>query len=91
MPDVGREALVGLMLSRTAAAATIVKDAEADLVGSATLVTFTTTVAGDGTLVGGTYSPLLEIVPHAAPAQPMPVTLQVTAVFEAPVTVPTNC
>jgi hypothetical protein len=48
----GREALVGLMLSETAVAATSVTLAEADLVGSATLVTVTMTFAGEGTLVG---------------------------------------
>jgi hypothetical protein len=50
---VGTEALVGLMLSKTAVAATIVMLAEADLVGSATLVTVTLTVGGEGTLAGG--------------------------------------
>jgi hypothetical protein len=49
---VGTAALVGLMLSKTAAAATMVTLAEADLVGSATLVTITLTVAGEGTLAG---------------------------------------
>jgi hypothetical protein len=49
---VGTETLVGLMLSKTAAAATRVMLAEADLVGSATLVTITVTVAGEGTLAG---------------------------------------
>jgi hypothetical protein len=41
------------MLSKTAAAVTIVTLAEADLVGSATLVTLTLSVAGEGTLAGG--------------------------------------
>ena len=40
-PAVGTEALVGLMLSKTAAAATMVTLADADLVWSATLVTVT--------------------------------------------------
>jgi hypothetical protein len=48
----GTEALVGLMLSKTAVAATREMLAEADLVGSATLVTVTLTVAGEGTLAG---------------------------------------
>ena len=91
MPAVGTEALVGLMLNKTASAVAIVTLAEADLVGSATLVAFTVTVAGEGTLVGGMYSPLAEIVPHATPVQPAPLTVQVTAVFEVPVTFPTNC
>jgi hypothetical protein len=54
MPAVGTEALVGVMLNKTATAPTINTFAEADLVGSATLVAFTVTVAGEGTLDGGT-------------------------------------
>lgn len=50
---VGTEAVAGLMLSKTAAAATILTLAEADLVGFATLVTVTRRVAGAGTLAGG--------------------------------------
>ncbi len=91
VPAVGTEALVGLMLNKTAAAATIVTLAEPDLVGSATLVALTVTVAGEGTLAGGVYTPLVEIVPHAVPPQPAPLTVQVTAVFEVPVTFPINC
>ena len=49
---VGTAAFAGLMLSKTAAAATRVTLAEADLVGSATLVTVTLRVAGEGTLAG---------------------------------------
>jgi hypothetical protein len=52
VPAVGTEALVGLMLSKTAVAATRVTLAEADLVGSDTLVTVTLRVAGEGTLAG---------------------------------------
>jgi hypothetical protein len=52
VPAVGTEALVGLMLSKTAVAATTEMVAEADLVGSATLVTVTLTVVGVGTLAG---------------------------------------
>lgn len=49
---VGTAALAGLMLNKTAAAVTRVTLAEADLVGFATLVTSTLTIAGEGTLVG---------------------------------------
>ncbi|MGC1484097.1 MAG: hypothetical protein WA789_09905 [Candidatus Acidiferrum sp.] len=49
---VGTEALVGLMLSKTAVATTTVMLAEADLDESATLVAFTRSVAGEGTLDG---------------------------------------
>jgi hypothetical protein len=31
------------------------------------------------------------MVPHAAPLQPAPVTVQLTAIFEVPVTVAVNC
>ena len=51
-PAVGTEALVGLMLIKMAVATTAVTLAEADLVGSATLVTVTLSVAGEGTLAG---------------------------------------
>ena len=46
------EALVGLILIKTAVATTTVTLAEADLVGSATLVAVTLSVAGEGTLAG---------------------------------------
>jgi hypothetical protein len=72
VPDAGTEALVGLMLNKTATAATIVTLAEADLVGSATLFAVTVTTGDEGRLVGVTYSTLAEIVPHAAPAQTAP-------------------
>ena len=52
---VGTEALAGLMLNNMATAATMVTLAEADLVGSATLVAVTVTAAGEGTLAGATY------------------------------------
>jgi hypothetical protein len=51
-PAVGTEAVVGLMLSKTAVATTTLMLAEADLVGSATLVAVTLRVAGEGTLAG---------------------------------------
>jgi hypothetical protein len=91
VPAVGTEALVGLMLSKTAVAATMVTLAEVDLVGSATLVTVTVRVAGEGTLAGDVYSPPPEMVPHAPPLQPAPLIVQVTVVFEVPVTVAANC
>jgi hypothetical protein len=57
--------------------------ADADFAVSAWEVAVTVTCAGFGTAPGAVYSPLLEIVPFAAP----PATPQVTAVFELPVTV----
>jgi hypothetical protein len=91
VPTVGTEALVGLMLSNTATATATVTLAEADLVGSATLVAFTVMIAGDDKLAGAKYCPLVEIVPHAAPVQPEPLTDHVTAIFEVPDTFPANC
>jgi hypothetical protein len=44
--------------------------------GSACGVAMICTVAGDGESEGAVYTPLEEIVPHAAPAQPVPATLQ---------------
>jgi len=76
VPYAGAEALVGLTLNKTAIAATIVTLAEADLVGSATLFAVTVTTGDEGTLAGATYSPLAEIVPHAASAQPAPLTVR---------------
>jgi hypothetical protein len=70
------------MLKKTATAATILTLGEADFVGSATLIAFTVTVAGEGTLADATYSPLVEIVPHAAPTQAASATVQVTTEFE---------
>jgi hypothetical protein len=51
-PAVGTEALAGLMLIKSAVATTTVMFAEADLVGSATLVTVTRSVAGEGAFAG---------------------------------------
>jgi hypothetical protein len=44
--------------------------------GSACGVAMICTVAGDGANDGAVYTPLEEIVPHEAPAQPAPATLQ---------------
>ena len=52
-PATGTEAFAGFKLSSTATAATTVTLAEADLVGSATLVAITLAVAGEGALDGG--------------------------------------
>jgi len=62
-----------------------------DLVLSATEVAVTITWFGVGGLPGAVYSPLAEIAPQAAPEQPLPATLHVTAVFVVPTTVAANC
>ena len=59
--------------------------------GSATEVVVTFTCAGVGTDAGAVYWPTVETVPQALPEQPLPLTLQVTSVFEVPpVTVAVN-
>ena len=70
---------------------TIATVADADLVGSETLFAMTVTVAGDGIVEGAVYSPVEEIVPQVAPLQPVPDTVQITAVFDVPVTEAANC
>jgi hypothetical protein len=61
--------------------------ADADFVESACAVAVTVACGGFGVVAGAVYSPVLEIVPLEAP----PVTLQVTAAFDVPVTVAANC
>ena len=61
------------------------------MVVSATLVAVMVTVAGDGTKEGAVYRPVVEIVPTWADPPTMPLTLQVTAVFELFDTVAVNC
>jgi hypothetical protein len=78
------EALAGLRLNKTATAAAIVTLADADFPGSAALVALMVTDGGEGILIGATYNPLGEIVPHAAPVQPEPLTAHVTALLEVP-------
>ena len=69
----------------------IVTAADADVTPSAVDVAVTVTFAGVGTVSGAVYRPAVVMVPHAEPAQPEPVTLQVTLVIAVPVTVALNC
>ena len=69
----------------------IVKVAEPDFVESATEVAVTDTCAGFGTADGAVYRPLVEIVPHVEPLQPLPATVHDTAVLVVPVTAAVNC
>ncbi len=62
-----------------------------DWVGAATEVALTVTAAGLGGVAGAVYKPVDVMVPQAAPAHPAPETLQVTAVFVAPLTAALNC
>ena len=60
------------------------------MVGSATLVAATVTLP-EGTLEGAVYKPPVEMVPTAELPPRIPFTLQVTVVFDIPLTVATNC
>ena len=63
----------------------ITADADWDVSAWALAVTFT--AAGFGTVAGAAYKPTEVIVPQADPAQPAPLTVQVTPRFALPVTV----
>ncbi len=77
--------------TETATGGATVTVAEADLVTSACEVAVTVTVAGLGTALGAVYKPPVVTVPQAAPLQPVPETLHVTAVSVLPLTVAENC
>ena len=69
----------------------IVTVALADLAGCATLVAVTVTAAGVGTEAGAVYKPEVVMVPTVLLPLVTPLTLQLTEVSEAPVTVTVNC
>jgi hypothetical protein len=83
--------LLGVTLTVIRIGEVTVTVAEPDIVGYATNVAVTATCGGLGTLAGAVYRPLLVTVPHERPAQPLPDTLQITAVLVVPVTVAVNC
>ena len=86
MPPVSRLTLEGDTL--TAMIGWMVTAAEADLVGSATLVAVTVTVAGVGTAAGAVYTPVVAFTVTTVEFPfSSPFTVQVTAVFAVPVTV----
>ena len=70
---------------------TMVTVALADLVGSTTDVAVTDKNEGFGGTAGAVNRPEELTVPHVLPAQPIPVIVQVTAVFAEPVTEALNC
>ena len=80
---------VGEMLTVTGKAT--VTTADPDFVESATNVAFTVTCGGLGTEAGAVYRPVDVIVPQAAPLQPEPAMLHVTAVLVVFATVAMNC
>jgi hypothetical protein len=73
-----------------AAVAITVAMAEPILVESATDTAVIVTVAGVGTVMGAVYTPDAEIIPTVALPPAVPLTLQLTAVLEAPVTAAVN-
>lgn len=75
----------------TATTDTTVMEAVADLLGSAADVAVTEKKGGAGGVAGAVYSPAELTVPQVVPAQPVPAIVQVTAVFDVPVTVTVNC
>jgi hypothetical protein len=77
VPPASTDAVVGLTVMETTAMTVTV--AEADFVGSAALVAVTLTMFGEGANAGAVYRPAAVTVPQAAPLQPLPVTVQVTA------------
>ena len=70
---------------------TMVTVALADLDGSTTDVAVSDRNAGFGGTEGAVNRPEELTVPHVLPAQPIPVIVQVTAVFVEPVTEALNC
>jgi hypothetical protein len=69
--------------------------ADADFVGSASLVAMTEIALGEGAALGAVYTPLADTEPQAVPAHPAPLTapctLQVTLVLPLPLTCAANC
>lgn len=65
--------------------------ADPDLVGSDSKVAVTATIGGFGALAGAAYSPLALMLPQADSLHPLPDMLQITRVFELPVTLAVNC
>ncbi len=59
--------------------------------GSAILVAETVTIAGEGTIDGAVYNPLVDTVPTVEFPPAIPFTDQVTPVFAALLTLAVNC
>jgi len=69
----------------------ICTDAVADFVGSAWLTAVTLTMLGEGTCLGATYAPVVEIVPYFPLPPVIPFTLQVTPLLDVFCTEAANC
>ena len=74
-------------LEAAAALVVTVTVADADFVASACAVAVTFTCEAFGAVAGAVYKPEFVMAPSDAP----PATLQVTMLFDVPVTVPVNC
>jgi hypothetical protein len=68
-----------------------IAEALADAVRSASEVAVTVTTFDVGVVAGATYSPALLIWPHVLPLQDGPARLQITTLFEVPLTTAVNC
>jgi hypothetical protein len=66
-------------------------EALADALRSASDVAVTVTTFDFGATAGARYRPPLVICPHALPPQAVPARLQITTLFEVPLTVAANC
>jgi len=82
------EALVGDSVTETPFI--MVTEVEADFVESAALIALTVTVAGEGAVAGLVYRPPLEMVPTVELPPAIPFTVQLTPVFDVPLTVTVN-
>jgi len=85
-PKLGRVTELGATVTLPDALVTVTA-AEPECELLACEVAVMVTCAGLGTEAGAVYKPVLEMVPLAEP----PLTLQVTAVLEVPLTVAVNC
>ena len=77
-------------VTETETGAVTVTPADADLLGSETLVALTAT-ATFGTVLGAVYRPVLETVPVLEPPPATPFTAHLTELSAAPTTVAVNC
>jgi hypothetical protein len=90
-PPVDTCAVAGDTETETDATLWMTTLAEEDFVGSATEVAVTVAREGLGIVAGAVYKPDAVTVPHEPETQPIPETVQLTAVLDAPVTFAVNC
>jgi hypothetical protein len=85
------EADVGDTLTVTATGAVMVTLADPETVGVAAVVAVTETVAGEGTVDGAVYKPVVSTIPTAGFPPEAPLTDQLTDVLVEFCTVAVNC